>query len=143
MNGRNNGVTLADSSLQPMCFMLCRQAATPHQALIVIQQSFIWVHPALTGHVPLCYTSTSQLPPALTLTDPAAESGTWSRDHSSRSPGAHALVGIRDCTMEISLTLHQYRRNPCPLVSPGRFPRQYIHKISSLSQPGKRSGAPP
>lgn len=83
MNGRKDGVTPADSFLQPMGLLLSRQAATPHQALIITEQVFIRVHPALTGHVPLYHTLTAQLPLALTLTDPTAESGTRSRDQSS------------------------------------------------------------
>lgn len=83
MNGRKDEVTLADSSLQPMGFILSTQAATPHQVVVRTEQSFIWLNPALTVHLPLCHTLPSQLQSALTLTDPAAESGTWSRDQSS------------------------------------------------------------
>lgn len=132
MNGRKNGVNLADHSLQPMGFVLRKQGTTPHQVLSIAEQQFIWVHTALSGHIlsvttwqncchQLWHLQTPQLRVA-----PGAETRTllisW-----TVCPG-------RDCTMNTSLTLHHHhsRRNLCPQVSPGRFPRQYIYKDNLL-----------
>lgn len=78
MNGRKDGVTLADSSVQPMGFILSKQAANPPPSInynrTVIHigtSSSNWPRPSL-----------SHLDSTDATSSDTAESSTWSRDQS-------------------------------------------------------------
>lgn len=109
------------------CFILSRQAATPYQPSVSDRRSVIHMsHSALTGHGPLCH-SCHQLWHLQTLQLRVAD--TWSRDQSSCSV---ACVLIGTALWRLLLLFTVTIKKEIQKISPGRFPRQYTPKISSL-----------